>query len=128
MTLGVVASKCLPHLPFDDIGPLGLHDVECTLELQLHPHWMTMELLVDYRPGIEILSHLWFGVWMVAFPAQGDHAILYPVLTLWLTCLLEFFLNFEKYFADDSVLDESLKFCYFLEGGFVANIFQFGIH
>ena len=31
-------------------------------------------------------------------------------------------------FADDFVVDDSLTFGYFLEGGFATNTFRFGIH
>ena len=31
-------------------------------------------------------------------------------------------------FADDLVINDPLKFCYFLEGEFAANIFRFGSH
>ena len=31
-------------------------------------------------------------------------------------------------FADDFVVDDPLTFCYFLEGGFAANIFRFVSH
>ena len=31
-------------------------------------------------------------------------------------------------FADDFVVDDPLTFCYYLEGGFSANIFRFGSH
>ena len=32
------------------------------------------------------------------------------------------------HFADGFVVDDPLTFCYFLEGGFAANIFRFGSH
>ena len=56
MTLGVVASVCLPYLPFGDIGPLGPHGAECILLLHLHPHCLEVEMLVEYGLGIEIIS------------------------------------------------------------------------
>ena len=69
MTLGVVASKCLPRLPFGSIVQLGSHDAECTLELQLQPHWLALEMLVEDGPGVEIISQLWFGMWLVVLLA-----------------------------------------------------------
>ena len=69
MILKVTASGYLPHLPFGAIGPLGLHDSECTLELQLQPHWLALELLVGYGPGAENLSPLHFSIWLVALIA-----------------------------------------------------------
>ena len=52
MLLEVPASECLPHLPLGAIGPLRPHDAEFTLELNLQPHWLALELLVGYRPGV----------------------------------------------------------------------------
>ena len=90
MTLGFVASGCLPHLSFGAIVPLGTYDDEYTLELQLQPHWMALDLLVEYGPGVEILAQLRFGMWLVALPSRGHHAVLRPIMIGWLTRLLEF--------------------------------------
>ena len=89
-TVGAVASVFLPHLPFGTIDPLGLHDAEYILELQLQPYWMALELLVEDGKGVETFPQLQFGMWLVALPAQGDHAVPIPILTGWFTNLLEF--------------------------------------
>ena len=90
MIIKVSASGYLPHLSFATIGPLGLHEAGCTLEFQLHPYWLALEMLVGGRPGAEFFSQLQFGKWLVAFPARGDHASPPPIMTGWLTHLLEF--------------------------------------
>ena len=82
MILKVSASGYLPHLPFFDIGPLGLHEAICTLEFQLHQHWLVLELLVGGVPVAENLSQLQFGKWLVALPALGDHAAPLPILDI----------------------------------------------
>ena len=89
MILKVAALGYLPHLPFVAIGPLGLHEYECALEFQLHTHWLELELLVGDGPGAENLAQSQCGMWLVAFPARGDHGIPLPILTGWLTRLLE---------------------------------------
>ena len=90
MILQVSASGYLPHLPFGAIGPLGMHEAGCTLKFQLHQHWLALELLVGGGTGAENLSQLQFSKWLVALPAQGDHAVPLPILTGWLMHLLEF--------------------------------------
>ena len=90
MILKVSASGYLPHLPFCAIGPLGLHEDGCTLEFKMHPYWLALELLVGGGPGAENISQLQCGMWLVALPAQVDHAVPLPILTVWLTRLLEF--------------------------------------
>ena len=90
MNLGAAASGCFLHLPFGAIGPLGPYDAECTLELQLHPYWMALELIAEEGTGIEKLSQLQFYMSLVALSAQGDHAVLRPIWIGWLTRLLEF--------------------------------------
>ena len=90
MILKVAASGYLPHLPFGAIGPLGLHGAGCTLEFQLLPYWLALDLLVGGGPGAENIDQLQCGIWLVAFPAQGDHATPLPIMTGWLTRLLEF--------------------------------------
>ena len=69
MILELYASVRLPHLPFGTIGPLRPHDAECTLELQLQPYWLALDLIVEDRLGVENHSPLWFVMWLVAFPA-----------------------------------------------------------
>ena len=76
MILEVYASVFLPNLPFGTIGPFRPHDAECTLELQLQPYWLTLDLLVGDGMGVENHAPLWFVMWMVAFPDRGDHALL----------------------------------------------------
>ena len=90
MILKVSDSGYLPNLPFGASGLLGSHDAGCTLELQLQPHWMALELLVGDDPGVENNSQLQSGMWLVALPAQGYHAVPHPILTGWLTRLLGF--------------------------------------
>ena len=90
MILKVAASGYIPHLPFGAIGPLGLREAGCTLEFQLHQHWLVLELLVGGGPGAENLAQLQFRKWLVALPARGDHAVPLPILTRWLMHLLEF--------------------------------------
>ena len=90
MILKVSASGYLPHLPFGDIGPLGLHEAGCTLEFQLHLYWLALELLVETGQGAETLAQLQCGMWMVTLPAQGNYASPLPILTGLLTGLLEF--------------------------------------
>ena len=41
-------------------------------------------------PGAENIAQLQFGKWLVALPAQGDHAVPLPIMTEWLMHLLEF--------------------------------------
>ena len=89
MIIEVAASGYLLHLPFGAIGPLGPYDDGCTLELHLQPHWMALDLLVGYKPGAENHSQLQFGMWLVSFPAQGDHSFPRPILSGWLTRFLE---------------------------------------
>ena len=88
--LEVAASGYLPHLPFDDIVPLGPHDSGCTSELQLQLHWLALDLLVGDDPGAENHDQLQFGIWLVALPARGDHDVPGPNLTGWLMRLIEF--------------------------------------
>ena len=90
MIIKVSASEYLPYLPFGAIGKLGLHDAGFILELQLQPHWLALELFVGEGLGAENLSHLQFGMWLVAFPDQGDHDSPLPILTGRLMRLLEF--------------------------------------
>ena len=68
MILKVAASGYLPNLPFGAIGALGLHEAGCTLEFQLHPYWLALELLVGGGRGAENLAQLQSGMWMVALP------------------------------------------------------------
>ena len=56
MIIKVAASGYIPHLIFGAIGPLGLHDAGYTLELQMHPHWLVLEILVRDGPGAENIS------------------------------------------------------------------------
>ena len=90
LNLGVVASECLPHSPFGATGPLGLYDVGYTLGLRLHLHWAALELLVEYRPGIEITAWWLFGMCLAVLLSQGDHTFLCLVLIGWMTCFLQF--------------------------------------
>ena len=90
MILKLSASGYLPHLPFGAISPLGLHEAGCTLEFQLNLYWLALELLVGNGLGAETLSQLQCDMCLVAFPAIGDHAAPLPILTGWLTHLLEF--------------------------------------
>ena len=86
----VNAEDILKHLPCGAIGPFGLHEAICTLEFQLHQHWLALELLVGGIPGAGNLSQLQFGKWLVALLAQGHHAFPLPILTGWLMHLLGF--------------------------------------
>ena len=70
MILKVAASGYLLDLLFGAIGPLGLHEARCTLEFQLHPYWLALELLVGGEPGAENLAKLHCGMWLVALPSQ----------------------------------------------------------
>ena len=70
--------------------PLVLHDSGFTLELQMQSHCLEMDLLVGDGPGAENLSQLQFCMWLVAFPARGDHASPLQILTGWLMPLLVF--------------------------------------
>ena len=69
------ASGRLPHLPFGAIGPLGPYDAEYTLELQMQPYWLSLDLLVENGLGVEIISQLQLGMWLVAFISRGDHTV-----------------------------------------------------
>ena len=62
MILKFAASGYLPHLPFGTIGPLGLHESGCTLEFQLHPHWLALELFVGDGTGAENIAQLLCGM------------------------------------------------------------------
>ena len=90
MIIEVAASGYLPHLQFGSIGPIGPHDSRCTLELHLQLHWLSLELIVGYGPGAENNSQLKFGMWLVTLTARVDHAVPRPILTVWLTHLLDF--------------------------------------
>ena len=90
MILKVSASGYLLHLPFGAIGPLWLHEAGCTLGFQMHPYWLALELIVGGGLGAENLSQLQCGMWLVAFPARGDHDSPLPILTGQFTRLLEF--------------------------------------
>ena len=81
----VSASGYLPHLPFVAIGPLGLHEAECTLEFQMNPYWLALDLLVGGGPGAENIAQLQCGIWLVALPARGYHAVPLPIMAGWLT-------------------------------------------
>ena len=94
----VAASGYLPHLPFGATGPLGLHEAGCTLEFQLHPYWLALELLVGGGPGAKNIAQLQCDMWLVALPALGDHAVTLPIMTGWLTRLLEFCDGFRRWF------------------------------
>ena len=124
MILKVSGLGYLLNLPFGAIGPLGLHGAGCTLEFQLYPHWLALELLVGDGTGAEYLSQLQCGMWLVALPARGDHDV--PLLIM--TERLPRFLYFGMDFSDDFVVDDPLAFFYFLEGEFAANMFSFGSH
>ena len=56
--LKVSVSGYLPHLLFDAIGPLVMNEAGCTLEFQLHPYWLALDLLVGDGPGAENISQL----------------------------------------------------------------------
>ena len=90
MILKVSASGYLLHFPFGAIGPLGLQESGCTLEFHLHPYCLALDLLVGDGPGAENIAQLQCVMWLFTFPVQGDHAVLLPILTGWLTRLLEF--------------------------------------
>ena len=90
MILKVGASGYLPHLPFGSIGPFGLHEAGCTLEFQLYPYWLALELLVGDGQGSGNLAQLQFSKWLVALPSRGDYVVPLPILTVWLMHLLEF--------------------------------------
>ena len=62
MILKVAASGYLPRLPFGAIGLLGLHEAGCTLEFQLHPYWLALELIVGGGPGAKNLAQLRYGM------------------------------------------------------------------
>ena len=87
------------HLPFGAIGPLGLHEAGCTLEFQLHPYWLALELLVGGGPGDKNISQLQCGMWLVALPDLGDHAFPFPIMIGWLTHLFEFCDGFRGWFC-----------------------------
>ena len=70
MILKFSASGYLLHLPFGAIGPFGLHESRCTLEFQLHPHWLALELILVDRQGTENLAQLQFSMYMDALTAQ----------------------------------------------------------
>ena len=89
MIIKVAASGYILHLIFGAIGPLGLHDAGYTLELQLNPQWLVLEILVRDGPGAENIYQLQFGMELVALPAQGDHAAPLPILNRCLTHFLE---------------------------------------
>ena len=57
---------------------------------------------------------------------QPEETMLYPS-QFWLDGW-HVLLNFAIDSADDFLVDDSLTFCYSLEGGFAANIFRFGSH
>ena len=69
MILKVAASGYLLYLPFGPIGPLGLHEAGFTLEFQLHPYWLALELIVGGGPGAENLDQLQFVKWLVTLPS-----------------------------------------------------------
>ena len=50
-----------------------MHDAGCTLELQLRPHCLVLELLVGDGLGAENHSQLQFGMCLVILPAQEYH-------------------------------------------------------
>ena len=52
-------------------------------------------------------------MWLVSLPARGYHASPLPILTGWLTRLLEFCDEFHGFF----VVDDPLTFSYLHEGG-----------
>ena len=52
VTLGVFVSGCLSNLSYGVIGPPGQHDDEYTWEIQLHPYWLALELLVEDYLGV----------------------------------------------------------------------------
>ena len=64
------------------------------LKLQLQPHWLALELLVEDGPGVDILAQLRFVMCLVELPARGDHAVLLPIMTGWLKRLFEFYVEF----------------------------------
>ena len=71
-----------------------MHEYVYTLELQLQPYWLVLEMLVGGRFGAETLAQLQFGMWLVALPTRGYHAIPLPVLNGWLMHLLVFYNEF----------------------------------
>ena len=56
--------------PFGATGLLGKHAVRSTLELRLGLNWMELELLVEDKPGVEILSMLLFIMRLDSLPYQ----------------------------------------------------------
>ena len=83
----VFASVHLPHLLFGAIGQHVPHDAGCILELNMHPHWLALHLLVGDGPGAENHAQLQLCMWLVALPAWGDHAVPRLIMTGWLTRL-----------------------------------------
>ena len=83
MILKVAASVYLPHLLFGATGPLGLHEAGCTLEFQLYPHWLALDLLVGDRMGAENIAQVQFGMWLVVLLSRRYHAAPLLIMTGW---------------------------------------------
>ena len=66
-----------------------MHDAGCTVEFQLNPHWLALELLVGDGLGSENIAQLQLCKWLVALPDQGYNASPLPILTGWLMHLLK---------------------------------------
>ena len=89
MILKVSALVYIPHLPFGAIGPLGLNEAICTLEIQLQPHWLVLDMLLGVGLTLKILTN--DSLVLVALPARGDHNVSLLIMT---GCLLIFFDGF----------------------------------
>ena len=77
-----------------------MHEAGCTLEFQLHLHWLVLELPVGEEPGTGNIAQLQFGMWLVVFPSWGDHAVPLSIMTGWLTRLLVFCNGFRGWFCN----------------------------
>ena len=99
-----------PHLRFGAIGPLGLHKSGRTLEFQLHPHCLALELIGGKYRALKIFPN--YSAVCGWLHYQPEETMLPPSqlwMDGWRVCL-----NFTIDFADYCVVNDPLTFWIFL--------------
>ena len=99
VTPGVSYWGFLLHYTSDATGPLVMHAVGSTLGLLLHLYEVSLDTLVEYGSGVQILARWPFGMWIDAFPDQGDHDVLRLVHIGWLAHWIDSYGEFRGWYC-----------------------------